>query len=112
MSSYRDLKVWKDSFELTKLVYKATVKLPSNEKFGLASQIQRCAVSIPSNIAEGQQRKGANEFKQFLGIARGSAAELSTQLLLAQDIYSIELEILVEKTEEIQKMLYSLQQKL
>lgn len=76
------------------------------------SQSQRSAVSIPSNIAEGQQRTSPKEFSQFLSIARGSAGELSTQLLLIQDIYSVDTTDLVLKTEEIQKMLYSLQNKL
>lgn len=112
MSSYRDLKVWQLSFELTKEVYKLCTKLPEYEKFGLVSQVQRSAVSIPSNIAEGQQRNGSKEFKQFLGIARGSAAELSTQLLLIREIYSFDTSKVVNTLEEIQKMLYSLQSKL
>lgn len=110
--SYRDLSVWQRSFVLVEEVYKLCRKLPEVEKFGLTSQIQRSAVSIPSNIAEGQQRSGNKEFKQFLGIARGSAAELSTQLLLASSIYKFETANLIEDLETIQKMLYSLQQKL
>lgn len=112
MSSYRDLKVWQLSFSLARDVYQLAKNLPASEKFGLSSQIQRCAVSIPSNIAEGQQRNGRKEFIQFLGIARGSAAELSTQLLLIEEIYKINTKDLVIKTEELQKMLYSLQNKL
>lgn len=112
MSSYKDLKVWQLSFDLTKDVYAYCAKLPGHEKFGLASQIQRAAVSIPSNIAEGQQRSGPKEFKQFLSIARGSAAELSTQLQLANQIYKIDSSDLVEKLETVQKMLFSLQSKL
>lgn len=110
--SYRDLDVWQKSFSLVEDVYKLSTKLPSSEQFGLISQITRCAVSIPSNIAEGQQRNGAKEFKQFLGIARGSAAELSTQLLLVKSLYKIDTSALIEKLEIIQKMLYSLQIKL
>lgn len=109
--SYRDLKVWQQSFLLAEDIYKLCRKLPNSEKFGLSSQIQRCAVSIPSNIAEGQQRS-SKEFKQFLGIARGSAAELSTQLLLIQKVHKIGTSGLVSRLEEIQKMLYSLQSKL
>lgn len=112
MQSYRDLKVWQKSFDLARHVYALTEKLPNSEKFGLRSQIQRCAVSVPSNIAEGQQRNSQKEFVQFLSVARGSAAELSTQLLLIQEIYKINTEELVLKTEEIQKMLYALQSKL
>jgi len=112
MSSYRDLLVWQKSFDLAKHVYKLCDKLPKTEMYGLISQAQRSAVSIPSNIAEGQQRNSVKEFKQFLAIARGSAAELSTQLLLIEEIYSIPTSELVLKAEEIQKMLYSLQNKL
>lgn len=97
---------------MTKDTYKVLEKLPKTEQFGLISQVQRSAVSIPSNIAEGQQRSGPKEFKQFLGIARGSAAELSTQLQLIQELYEIDVTKLIEELEEIQKMLYSLQNKL
>lgn len=112
MSSYRQLKVWQFSFEVVKEVYAITSLLPETEKFGIASQAQRSAVSIPSNIAEGQQRSGTKEFKHFISIARGSAAELSTQLLLIQDIYEIDCEKTILKIEEIQKMLYALGSKL
>ena len=112
MSSYRDLKVWQQSFSLAKEVYTLTTSLPEVEKYGLSSQIQRCAVSIPSNTAEGQQRNSPKEFKHFLSISRGSAAELSTQLLLAQDIYNINCKKIIIKVEDIQKMLYSLGSKL
>src|SRR5690606_7275649 len=112
MSSYRDLKVWQFSFEVVGDVYMLVRKLPKSEQFGLTSQMQREAVSIPSNIAEGQQRSGSKEFKQFISIARGSAAELSTQLLLVEQLYKIDTTSIVNKVEEIQKMLYSLQSKL
>ena len=106
------MNVWQLSFYLVEDIYKLCGKLPKSEQFGLASQLQRCAVSIPSNIAEGQQRNGVNEFKQFLSIARGSAAELSTQLLLVSSIYGLNTTALIDRVEEIQKMLYSLQKKL
>lgn len=110
--SYRDLNVWKLSFSLVEDIYKLCSELPKSEQFGLMSQLQRCAVSIPSNIAEGQQRNGANEFRQFLGIARGSAAELSTQLLLVSSVYELDTSEHLTKLEEVQKMLYGLQSKL
>lgn len=110
-TSYRDLKVWQRSFEVVNDVYKLCKLLPADEKFGLVSQIQRSAVSVPSNIAEGQQRQGKNEFRQYLSIARGSAAELSTQLLLVESLYQLETAKIVEEIEEIQKMLYALQTK-
>lgn len=112
MKSYRELTVWQKSFHLTTQVYRLTAELPSHERYGLSSQLQRCAVSIPSNIAEGQQRNGPNEYKHFLSIARGSAAELSTQLLLVKQLFKIDTDKLVTATEEIQKMLYALQTKL
>jgi four helix bundle protein len=112
IDSYRKLIVWQKSFELVKEIYTLTDTLPKDEQFGLVSQMRRCAVSIPSNIAEGQQRNNAKEYRQFLGIARGSAAELSTQLLLVQELHNKDVRALVEKAESIQKMLFSLLQKL
>jgi hypothetical protein len=76
--SYRDLEVWKRSIELVKDIYEATSQFPPAENFGLVQQIRRAAVSIPSNIAEGQFRNSTKEFKQFLAIALGSAAEVKT----------------------------------
>ena len=112
ISSYKDLTVWKKSYDLVKDIYLLTKELPSDERFGLISQIQRSAVSIPSNIAEGQQRHSIKEYVQFLGIAQGSAAELYTQLSLVKDIYNLDVTIHLQQLEEITKMLYSLNQKL
>jgi four helix bundle protein len=112
IDSYRKLIVWQKSFELVKNIYAITGELPRDEQFGLISQMRRCAVSIPSNIAEGQQRNNAKEYRQFLGIARGSAAELSTQLLLVKDLYKKDVAEELQKTESIQKMLFALLQKL
>jgi four helix bundle protein len=111
-SSYRDLRVWQASLDLVVDIYRLCELLPKSEQFGLTSQIQRSAVSIPSNIAEGQQRNGNKEFRQFLGIARGSAAELSTQLLLAQRIYKVDVSAVISRLEDVQKMLYALQVRL
>ena len=72
--------------ELVKDIYQINGKFPPSEKFGLTQQIRRAAVSIPSNIAEGQFRNSPKEFKQFLSIALGSAAELETQLIIAREI--------------------------
>jgi len=112
LESYRKLIVWQTSFELAKDIYTLTRDLPREEQFGLTSQMRRCAVSIPSNIAEGQQRNNAKEYRQFLGVARGSAAELFTQLLLVQEIYKTDVTDFLATTESIQKMLYALIQKL
>src|SRR2546428_212355 len=81
--SYRDLIVWQKSMVLAKLIYRVTQGFPSEEKFGLTSQMRRAAVSIPSNIAEGQARRGTREFIQFIAQAEGSLADLETQLTLA-----------------------------
>lgn len=83
VQSYRDLEIWQVSMELTVLIYRLTQEFPREETFGLRSQLRRAAVSIPSNIAEGQGRLNTREFRQFLGIARGSICELQTQLQIA-----------------------------
>ena len=84
--SYRDLVVWQKSMQLVTDVYKTTKGFPKEEVYGLTSQIRRSAVSIPSNIAEGQGRRTASEFHNFLGHARGSIMELETQILIAQNL--------------------------
>ncbi len=81
---FRDLVVWQKSMQLAVAVYSLTKEFPREELYGLTSQIRRSAISIPSNIAEGQGRLNAGEFKQFLGIARGSNFEVQTQLELAK----------------------------
>ena len=86
VTSYRELVVWQKAMALVSVVYKLTSTFPDSERFGLTSQIQRAAVSIPSNIAEGQGRLATKEFRQFLGVARGSLKELETQLLISVDL--------------------------
>ena len=81
--NHKDLMVWQLSVDLSVAVYRATRSFPSEEKFGLVSQMRRAAVSIPSNIAEGAARSSRKEFQQFLSIAGGSASELSTQLIIS-----------------------------
>lgn len=112
IQSFRELVVWQKSFDLVVEVYKLATLLPASEKFGLVSQVQRCAVSIPSNIAEGQQRNNRKEYRQFIGIARGSAGELETQLLLISMLYEIDTTKELAFIHEIQKMLMSLYKKL
>ncbi len=112
MHKIGDLKLWRKSIELTKLVYKLVASLPSDEKYGLISQIKRSAVSIPSNIAEGAGRNSNKEFKHFLSIANGSTYELHTQLLLTEELNLIsknEIDTILNLLIEIQKMNYSLQ---
>ena len=84
--SYRDLLVWQKGMVLAKELYKITSGFPAEEKFGLISQIRRAAVSVPSNIAEGQARNTTGEFVQFISHAEGSLAELDTQLTLAVEL--------------------------
>jgi four helix bundle protein len=110
--TYRDLLVWQQSFELVKAIYSLTAKLPSEEKYCLCDQARRCAVSIPSNIAEGQQRHNAKEFRQFLGIAKGSSAELETQVMLMKDLYALDTESILESIRKIQKMIQALSMKI
>lgn len=81
---HEKLEVWQDAMELVTEVYRFTAKLPSSEKYGLVSQMQRAAVSIPSNIAEGAARQSTKDYLRFLGIARSSLAELETQVKIAQ----------------------------
>lgn len=112
MHKVDDLKVWKKSMELAKEVYQVASELPVDEKFGLISQIRRCAVSIPSNISEGTGRNSQKEFAHFLSIANGSAYELQTQLLLIIELKLISKEkinLVLDIVSEIQKMNYGLQ---
>jgi four helix bundle protein len=83
---YRDLLVWQKGILLAKEVYRLTRDFPADEKWGLVSQMRRAAVSVPSNIAEGQARRTTKDFIQFISIAEGSIAELDTQLILAYEM--------------------------
>ncbi|MBL4625532.1 MAG: four helix bundle protein [Flavobacteriales bacterium] len=115
MHKLKDLLIWQKTVDLALLIYKATESFPTEEKFGLASQIRKSAISIPSNISECAGRNGNKEFNQFLGIARGSSYELETQLIIADKLNLLHDEIakeLLNKLTEIQKMSYSLMQKL
>lgn len=110
--NFRNLAVWKDSFALVKDVYVISSKLPVDEKFGLKSQIQRCAVSIPSNIAEGSGGTSDKEFLHFLNIAISSSYELETQLLLVNDLFEIETEEIITKIQSNQRMIGGLKRKI
>jgi four helix bundle protein len=84
--NYRDLVVWQKGIELAKLIYPLSARFPSDERFGLTSQIRRASVSVPSNIAEGQARHTTGEFVQFISHAEGSIAEIDTQLVIAVEL--------------------------
>jgi len=83
---FRTLKAWQKAYELTLDVYKLTKRFPKEEMYGLTSQLQRAAVSVPANIAEGYERNHRKEYLQFLFIAKGSLGETETHLLLAKDL--------------------------
>lgn len=115
MNKYEDLKIWKKAMELVEDVYFLMKKLPDDEKFGLISQIKRCSISIPSNIAEGAGRNSKKEFVHFLSITNGSTLELETQLMLLERLKFIkkkEIEPLLSECVEIKKMNYALQKSL
>ncbi len=115
IKDFKDLIVWQKSMELVVEVYRLIKQLPKEELFALSNQIRRSAISIPSNIAEGQARNSTKEFIHFISIAKGSKSELETQLLLCQNLRYIDTEDL-EKSftllNEIGKMLNVLQKKL
>jgi four helix bundle protein len=112
IKSYKDLKVWQVAIDMVVDIYKLTGKFPRNESFGLASQIQRAMVSIPSNIAEGHARGTSREFHHFLSITLGSTAELETQLIIAAKLDYLELTTaneMLERVDKLGKMIRALQ---
>lgn len=110
--SFKDLIVWQKGIEIAKEVYKLTNKLPKEEMFGLTSQMRRSSISISSNIAEGRGRSSRKDFAQFLHIAQGSLAELETQLILANELYSLDNKSVMFLIEDERKMLSSFIKKL
>lgn len=115
MHNFKDLKVWQKSIDLAVDIYKAMSLFPNDEKYGLISQMKRCSVSIPSNIAEGSGRGSDKEFNHFLNISQGSAFELETQLIISNRLALIDDNLandLINKTTEIQKMVFSLGNKI
>jgi four helix bundle protein len=109
--AFRDLQVWQRAIQLTVVIYRLTQGFPREEIYGLSSQIRRAAVSLPSNIAEGQGRLSVAEFKQFLGIARGSNQELQTQLEIARALKFGDSTLIDEAenlSHEVGKMIYAL----
>ncbi|MCL2338471.1 MAG: four helix bundle protein [Proteobacteria bacterium] len=108
MTTIEDMDVYKLAYQLVLKIYKLTAKYPKNESFGLASQMQRAAVSVVSNLSEGAARISNGELKQFIGIARGSIAELKTQIRLSLDLGFIEKQNcgdLLNETERVKMML-------
>ena len=115
INSYKDLLVWQKAVELVTTVYTITRKFPPEEKFGLSSQIQRAAVSIAANIAEGHGRGTRNDYAHFLDIAHGSVSETETLLTIARTLSFCDAQqhsTIEERLSEIGKMLGSLRSKL
>ncbi len=113
--SYKDLLIWQKGMALAKFVYQLSGRFPVDERYGLISQIRRAAVSVPSNIAEGQARHTTKEFLQFLSHAQGSLAEVEPQLLLSVELRFANQEGVaggLKEIDELQKMIISLRRKL
>jgi four helix bundle protein len=111
IKNYKDLEVWQKAMDLVVMCYKATNKFPKNEIYGLTSQLQRAAVSVPANIAEGRQRKHSKEFLRHLSIAYGSLAEVETHLQIAERLNYMDedqMNMMINKTAEIGKMINGL----
>ena len=115
MKTHKDLDVWKFSINLVIDVYKLLKKFPDDEKYGIISQMKRCSVSIPSNIAEGAARSSSKEFAHFLSISLGSLAELETQIIISEKLCFISnenSELLINNLTIIRKMLLGLKRSL
>ena len=112
MNKFKELKVWQKAIQLVTKIYSVTKNFPKEEMYGIVSQIRRCAVSIPSNIAEGAGRGGKKEFSHFLDIAKGSSFELETQLIISTELGFLNkngFEDINSELDEIQKMITGLQ---
>jgi four helix bundle protein len=115
INSFRDLRVWQAGMELVEQVYLLTQTFPKQEMYGLASQIQRAAVSVPSNIAEGHTREHSKEFLHHLSMAQASLAELETQLEIAARLKYLlpeQLEQMLQRVMSLGKQLYALRNSL
>lgn len=116
MESYRNLIVWQKGIDLVERIYKLTMDFPSDERYGITSQIRRAAVSIPANLAEGYSRKHRKEFFQFVCIAYASGAELETHLIIAkrllfvsEDQYAVVDGLLIEVMKMLNGLRHSLE---
>ena len=114
MHNFKELKSWQKAIDFCVDIYKLTGSFPSEEKFGLTSQLRRAGISVPSNIAEGAGRNSDKEFLHFLSIATGSSYEVETQLIIAYRLGYIQLKEIKEaelKLSEIQKMIFAFSRK-
>ena len=113
--NFREIKIWQEALVIVKEVYAFTSNLPKEEKYGITSQINRSAVSIPSNIAEGSGRNSNKDFMRFLDISISSSFELETQILLAKELSFIteeKMTLMLEKLAEVQKLIFGFQKTL
>ncbi len=110
--NFREMKIWKGSIGLVKKIYVFTQLLPKEENFNLISQMNRSAVSIPSNIAEGSGKTTNKDFKRFLDLSIASSYELETQLILANEIYQMEINGLVTETNNLQSRIIGFKKQL
>ncbi len=109
--NYRDLIAWKKAMDLVEKVYEETGQFPKEEIYGLTSQLRRAAVSIPSNIAEGQGRNSVNDFRRFLAISHGSLREVETQILIAERLHYLkqaQAEHLIDMASEVGRLINGL----
>jgi four helix bundle protein len=104
LSSYKDLIAWQKAMDLVAAIYDATEAFPSHEQFGLVSQLRRAAVSVPSNIAEGKAHYSNRDFVRFLRHARGSVAEIETQVLIAQQRQYLHEEATTKLTQQLDEL--------
>lgn len=114
MQRFTDLKVWQRSHALVLAIYRATASFPSDERFGITSQLRRAAVSVPTNIAEGSKRQGRLDYARFLNIAEGSLGETQYLLMLARDLGYLPQDVaapLLGEADEIARMLHTLRVK-
>jgi four helix bundle protein len=115
MKTFRDLLIWQKAMALVIVTYEKTKQFPQSENYGLTSQLRRCAISIPSNIAEGYGRDTQKEFARFLSIAIGSLYEFQTQIEIAKNINYLnitEFNLLYENSRELEIMMKSFTRKL
>jgi four helix bundle protein len=111
LRGYRDLRAWQQAMALVTKIYRITRAFPKEELYGLVSQIRRAAVSIPSNLAEGHGRNSRNEFRQFIGQARGSLSEVETQLEISKNLGYVKADVadaLMAQADAVGKMLTGL----
>ncbi|HEV3485446.1 MAG TPA: four helix bundle protein [Vicinamibacterales bacterium] len=111
ISSYRDLRVWREAMELAEACYRISADFPRDEIFGMTAQIRGAAVSVPANIAEGYGRESAGAYVQFLKVAQGSLKELETHLLLCQRLRfapTADLDAVLERCSSVGRMLHAL----